>query len=472
MGPGLHGCWFHWIVRVLSPPDYISMSATQGGDSSSVATETKRLVGEMFALQRNLLGGKVMSGLDESEVRAQFSSYSKANKPVVLTDLFELLTLSNSIALLANVLLEKAEEQDPVETAERVREETRQIAQDAARELLTQQLTTFQDNLMLKLDEKIREVQLPVQTSQIEAPTDVPAEVMEPVKRCKILVESTSSDDKISEEGWQKVKEKMNKTKVNGASLTKMGRGTLSFPDAATAEAATAILAADPSFKVKDITTKKEPKILPKIKVENLSKDMFQKRDKETRAKTLIDAVMSKNEFLNDILADKEETFEVIYMNERDRSAVVKVSPSVRECLRDNRDKLHIDMGSHEVHDHFQVTQCFHCQGFGHKKGEPKCPAKNSNPTCLYCAKGHKSGDCNFRRDKSKHCCINCRDSSDRFLNNNARYHTSSSDLCPIVIREKKSLMARTIGVSEKSKNEYARKMRTIQEQVRSRRWF
>ena len=91
----------------------------------------------------------------------------------------------------------------------------------------------------------------------------------------------------------------------------------------------------------------------------------------------------------------------------------------------------------------------------------------NEPPTCMYCSrKGHRSKKCYSKEDVRKRCCINCSSSSDPTLQNDARSHNSASDICPLMIRETKSLMNKTLATNE-SKNEYLRKMMMKKEQQR-----
>ena len=53
--------------------------------------------------------------------------------------------------------------------------------------------------------------------------------------------------------------------------------------------------------------------------------------------------------------------------------------------------------------DRFWATQCRHCQKYGHTKD--RCLAKNTSPTCSFCAGPHASLDC---PDKSVLKCVNC----------------------------------------------------------------
>ena len=148
-------------------------------------------------------------------------------------------------------------------------------------------------------------------------------------------------------------------------------------------------------------------------------------------------------------------------MDKKGGSVIVQVSPEVRAFLKTIGDKLYLGYKACKIYNHFRLTQCYHCQGFGHIS--TKCPASSENGVCMFCAKkGHRSKDCTKRHEKATHCCVNCKTSSDNNNRRNANTHNASSDLCPIVVHETLVLMSKTIGAGE-SKNYYLNQLKKRQ---------
>ena len=195
------------------------------------------------------------------------------------------------------------------------------------------------------------------------------------------------------------------------------------------------------------VTTKTaaEKKLDPKITVNNI--------DSEITADSLEGEILSKNESIKS-LKDSGETFEKVFFDGNERFAVFKVSPKIREALKNNQDKICIGLQMHTIRDRFHVVQCFHCQGFGHKFDS--CKHKDSDPVCFYCAGSHKSKDCNFKKERkeNKIKCSNCAHSKIKSEKDNCKTHKASDTLCPIFIKEKERMMDRTACATE-AKNAY-----------------
>ena len=375
--------------------------------------------------------------------------------------------------------------------------ETRHIAEEAARSAVKEALATFQKDLIEDVNRKMVELVAAVKESTTSPAPDEPndsalrsadVESLVPKTRYSVLIELPDNDDgesqTITKEGYKSVERQLQKqledVPVDRSSHSDMGRVTVILPDKESKDKALTKLT---GFKTTD-TTKQEKKILPKIKLVNVDEAIWHdepetegmsqndRTDKrELSKKKFVDSVKTKNPFLEDMFK-RGETFEVVFMNRRANIVVVKVSPVFREFLRKQGDKLHVGFRHLDVQDHFNPTQCYHCQGFGHRVGSPKCPAKDDRPVCMYCAKtGHRSRKCYTKDDLSKRCCVNCINSQDPYLKSIARQHCSSSDTCPLMIRETKVLMNRTLATSE-SKNEYLRKLMMTKEQQRCLRRF
>ena len=238
-----------------------------------------------------------------------------------------------------------------------------------------------------------------------------------------LIVEEKEQGDRFTEMTWSqavkggKVSQKLTNVPVRNNKVSQKGKGVITFDSENEREKAQELLSEDYKVSLPE-------KILPKVQILHL--DNFGKDEKSDLQRL----IMEKNEIISDFVADGK-VFDILFINERTKSAVVKVSPEIKEYLSKKR-HLNIGMGSHRVKPHFHVLQCFKCQKFGHKSGSDQCALKDDNEksVCLYCGEGHKSSECVFKKDKSHHKCSNC------FLKGNELYnHTSNSNDCPLYQR-------------------------------------
>lgn len=435
-----------------------------------------------------------------SHCEAMFELYYKKfpSKRELGNSFKRLFKITNFLSSQIDELMEKKEIPD--------HDQTRQVAEEAARTIVTDALATIQNTLTQKIDaftknidtftknidEKISEITTAVEETRrvpvlgSDDPDQLnPEPVLEPESRYSVIVELPADKEgktkPITQEGWKTVEPKLKKTlggvRVNKTSHTNRERVSMTFPDKESKDQALAELTKEPDFKTTDTSKPEKRTILPKIKIVDIDEDMFAdegvdqntddrdlKRDECKRL--FIEKMKNKNKHLEEMFQENE-TFEIVFMSKRDKLVVIKVSPIFRDFLRKHGDQVHLGLKMSQIHDHYSPTQCYHCQGFGHRVGSPRCPSKNEPPTCMYCSrKGHRSKKCYSKEDVRKRCCINCSSSSDPTLQNDARSHNSASDICPLMIRETKSLMNKTLATNE-SKNEYLRKMMMKKEQQR-----
>ena len=192
-----------------------------------------------------------------------------------------------------------------------------------------------------------------------------------------LLVESKDDDVKtgkkklISENEWAtvvkgKINYQLKDIPVQKASITKNGRAAVVLPDGESLEKAAASLGTD--FNV-TVISKKEVKLLPKIKIMDVKLDQLQENSEDK--KVLANQIVTKNASIK-ALVDKGEVFEIIYHNKKEEFVVVKVSPAIRKVIKEKSDKVHIGLTSCNVEDQFHLIQCFHCQAYGHKSGSPQ----------------------------------------------------------------------------------------------------
>ena len=247
---------------------------------------------------------------------------------------------------------------------------------------------------------------------------------------------------------------------VKKATLTQKGRATVVFPDEESLKKANDALSGE--FKVTSIS-KKETKLLPKIKLTGIDQEYIEDVDRKNVKEILTNEIKMKNTTLASLIDDKE-AFEIIYVDKKSGTAVIKVSQTIRTAIKNNNDKIHIGLQVYHIEDEFHVIQCYHCQAFGHTVGSPQCQKNNAGPTCFYCAGEHISKNCNVKKNKKQHSCTNCLNSGDSYIKSRATSHNATDHLCPFVIKETKRTIERTEGSNE-SKNIYMRKIKTLKKQ-------
>ena len=203
--------------------------------------------------------------------------------------------------------------------------------------------------------------------------------------------------------------------------------------------------------------TQEWKKLDPKLTLSDLDADITDKEVLEAK-------ILEKNDGIR-ALQEAGETFKVVFLDEKDRLAVVQVSAKIRQCIRESYDRICVDLQQHRVRDRFHIVQCFHCQSFGHMSGSPYCKQKETDPICFYCASSHASKDCKRKKDKKTDSikCHNCSNSRNSREKDNCKTHNATDYLCPFYIREKERLMSRTHG-SEELKNDYLKKVKALQE--------
>lgn len=151
----------------------------------------------------------------------------------------------------------------------------------------------------------------------------------------------------------------------------------------------------------------------------------------------ILDSIAVKSPEVGELLG-KGFTMELMFTREKGQNkyAVIKMSPEIRAAILKRKGRVYVGLSSCRAYDRFWVTQCFHCQRFGHKYAD--CPMKQDQPTCTFCAGRHESRSCT---NKSSLCCANC--SSVENDNVNAAHSSSSVD-CPTMVTERRKLIERT----------------------------
>ena len=308
-------------------------------------------------------------------------------------------------------------------------------------ERLANKLQDVMNNRFAELTEKISN-KVPSSDTALDLPVspDVPKE------KHVIILKDKDGALKYNEQKWSTIvkgtlESKLKDVPVNRSLLSKTGQGCLFFPNKKAQEEAKSLL--EPLFKVTS-SSKPAKDVLPKIKVFDINTDVY--HDKIT----LKQAILDKNPAIN-AYHEKGDTLDIILINDRSNSAILKVSSGIRRILMKSG-KIFLGMQSLNIRDHFQPLQCFACQGLGHKQGAEECRHhRKATPgnTCLYCSSDeHRSKDCPFKKQPSKHECVNCKN-SDRHEHRENANHTSTSLKCPFIIREVNALIKRTTGIND-----------------------
>ena len=265
-----------------------------------------------------------------------------------------------------------------------------------------------------------------------------------------------SSNDKFTNSSWaelvkNKLPPKLNNIPVSKSVLTQNGAGYILFPDVESRDRARQSLEDD--FKI-ECNNKTIETIFPKMKITGIDGAKYGKGN----CSELKEAILQKNSLLENLVNDQNKLFDVVFINDHANYAVIKVDPEIRSLIKKSGNRIFVDLTSCYVFDRLHLVQCYCCQEFGHKQGSEHCKS-NKSPVCLYCAENHLSKNCPNKKDVSKHKCSNCNKSLNNAIKSKASGHTSTSDICPIVQNEAKSLMNRTMGMEKDPKNMNLRKV-------------
>ena len=207
--------------------------------------------------------------------------------------------------------------------------------------------------------------------------------------------------------------------------------------------------ALSPFLNVTPIVEKQKKKD-PRLMISDLDQDLLNKD-------SLMDAILSdKNEGIKR-LHQSGHAINVIHVNIPGKYAVIKVAPEIRKIIADNRDRIFLKLRQHIVKDRFYVTQCFHCQRYGHVAGSVYCPNKDKSPICAFCTGDHDTRQCKAKNDNElgRMKCVNCDVGGSKEDRRYAKSHPASSFLCPHYVTAKGRLMENTSGVTKERKNGY-----------------
>jgi len=437
------------------PPDYISMSATQGGDSSAVVVDLREST-------RGAPPAVIAATADETRqldlLRAELETINKSlaitgKKGIAEVDDVSQIQPGNSKACLFNALKECYNFSvklmtliSPTQVNENkehgMEKDTRDISADILRKLAESLPDMIKDAIAAK-EEVVKPEEETAQPAK--DPNALPT-----LFSLKVAVKKESEEDTaelITQEEWTKVHHgKVNKAlkniPVQKAGVRRDGTINIKFTNAEDLKEAEASLGTD-----YDVTasTETKKKLNPKLTIADIHEIPTQ-ADLERE-------IYEKNENIRD-LRDAGEPIKMIHYDVEKKFAVIQVSPATRESIRKRNDKIYLGLTVKNVRDRIHVIQCFHCQEYGHMRGSDYCKLKDHDPVCFYCAGKHKASECRNRKSVK---CANCAKSRNLKEKSAAGTHNATDQLCPFFIREKAAVMSRT-ACCEETKNEYLRR--------------
>ena len=276
----------------------------------------------------------------------------------------------------------------------------------------------------------------------------------------RVRKEGGEEEEKIDENVWSK----MLKKDVRSACKSVPVKKTVYDPLTGTTKMHFTSMAdrdkAQEALKSKYKTTPKShqmKKLDPELVISGLDPEI-------STAEALEEELLNKNVFIKE-LKDGGELLKTVHFDKKERAAVLRVSPKIREAIRQNDDKVCVDLERYNVKDRIRVLQCYHCQEYGHRSGT-FCKHKESNSTCFYCAGNHVSKECKYRKERNyeKIKCSNCSKSRNYHEKKMCTTHKASDNLCPFFVREKERIMSRTAGC-EAAKNLYLKRVKELQRQ-------
>ena len=284
----------------------------------------------------------------------------------------------------------------------------------------------------------------------------------EPIKTHSLLIEKIQGQEDISAGEWTTVVKKdvqksLESVPVKRAHI-KHGATKLEFLNKEDMDKAESAL--KDKYTVTS-RTKEQKKLEPKLTISDLDSEI-------TSKEMLEEKILTKNTFVKHQVDTNGEKLTVLFLSKDDRGSregVIQVSAGMREAIRQNDDRLCIDLQRHTVRDRIHVIQCFHCQGYGHKSGSPYCKRKDENDgICFYCAGTHSTKECRRKKNQQseKINCFNCSTSRSRQEREKSSTHRANDTLCPFYVREKERIMSRTLGC-EAAKNIYLRRTQDLQ---------
>ena len=176
------------------------------------------------------------------------------------------------------------------------------------------------------------------------------------------------------------IKSALKSVPVNSIRETRTGSLVVKFPsESAKREAGVLVNSCFDSDS--DFVVSEPKKAFPKMTVVGISASL---PDDE-----IIDNIIMKNKEVS-MLVQKGCLLSMIFAKIKGnyKYAVIKIAPEIRTAIEKMGSYLYVGLSRCKVYDRFWVTQCFHCQKFGHTSSN--CSKKNENPVCAFCAGAHE----------------------------------------------------------------------------------
>ena len=244
--------------------------------------------------------------------------------------------------------------------------------------------------------------------------------------------------------------------------LTNNGKVFISLPDKESQNAAKNCLEQE-NYNIE--TESKPTGLFPKITIHDLDHELYTSDNKEK----LLTDIKNKNPEIKQLI-EQGKTFNIIFIKEihnkrtsqLSSQAVVKVDPSVLSALhklqaaKGSSAAVYIGNRACRVSDRVHILQCYACQAYGHKKNSVYCPYKGTSTlACMYCSLNHPSRDCPNKRNLNLHKCVNCTRFNQE--SQNTCHSTTDYSKCPLYQKQIDSIIKKTLGMSDLSKNDFAK---------------
>ena len=249
-------------------------------------------------------------------------------------------------------------------------------------------------------------------------------------KHVLLVSRNNDTEEPFNESSWadvvkNSISTKLREVPVSSTVVSRGGEGVIFLPSEKSLTDAKNLLNSE--FQVTE-SEKPRREFLPKMKIFDV--------DANVDNDILREDILTKNPQLkNKLSTNPRSRLEVLFIDQRTSSAVIKLTPDVREEIN-LTGRIFSGMTDHNVKDHYYAMQCFKCQCFGHKQGSEVCPAKDNPPSCAYCAGAHNSRDCTNKQRVDRLKCANCARDSNSQVKSRAKGHSATSRSCPLYLRE------------------------------------
>ncbi|XP_023235504.1 uncharacterized protein LOC111634902 [Centruroides sculpturatus] len=255
------------------------------------------------------------------------------------------------------------------------------------------------DNITTKLDLLIEATkqQKPATVSYADKARGTPPEPKPNIGSAVILIESTDKKED-AEEIKKRIKQQLN-PKVLKVGITKVRKIRNQSVLIEVERKGSEKQLIEEINKITNLTAREPKKILPKIAIYNVPKDLTKEEITEAifqQNTRIADQYTSMEEFKKDIL--------IKYKWGRKPDVnhwVCEVAPKLKKSLTKQK-KINIDWVRCNTEEYFNIIQCFRCCKYGHFAKE----CSSDRAYCNHCGGDHKYAEC--RNKSTAPSCINC----------------------------------------------------------------